>query len=145
MNVFESIIIDRPANEIWAVLRDFIGLTAWSPVVTAARITNEMEPDTVGAVRHLDIADGSHFIEALESHSDDQMMLQYSIIEGPIPVTQYLSTMKLTPVTVGDQTFATWSAEFEVEEKHAESMRKVVGGGICRGGLKAMKAYFEGA
>ena len=144
MHVFESIIIDRPADEIWAVLRDFVGLTAWSSAVTAARITNEMAGDQVGAIRYLDIVDGSHFIETLVSHSDEQMRMQYDIIDGPLPVTHYLSTMQLQPVTVGGQTYATWSAEFETKEKHAETMRKVVGGNICRGGLKAMKAHFEG-
>ena len=47
-------------------------------------------------------------------------------------------------VTEGNLTYASWSAEFDVADKHAEAMREVVGGQICAGGLRGMKAYFEG-
>ena len=144
MKVFASVVIDAPIDRIWAVLRDFVGLTVWSSAVTEARIINGKASDQVGAVRHLDIVDGTVFIETLVALSDEEMILQYDIVEGPLPVSNYVATMRLQPVTEGNMTYATWSAEFETADKNIEAMRHVVGDQICAGGLRAMKHYFEG-
>ena len=145
MKVFESTVIQAPAAEVWSVLRNFVGLTAWSHAVTAASITNGKAADQVGAVRHLDIVDGTVFVETLLALSDHEMFLRYDIVEGPIPVSNYVATMRLYPVTAGDLTFATWSAEFDCDPDQREAMADVVGGMICAGGLQALKDYFEAA
>ena len=144
MKVFASTVIGAPVDWIWPILRDFVGLTVWSPAVTNAFITNDKASDQVGAIRHLDIVDGSVFIETLVALSDEEMFLKYDIVQGPIPVSNYVATMRIRPVTEGNLTYASWSAEFDVADKHAEAMREVVGGQICAGGLRGMKAYFEG-
>ncbi|MEM7343615.1 MAG: SRPBCC family protein [Chloroflexota bacterium] len=144
MKVFASVVIDAPVEKIWPILRDFIGLTVWSPAVKEASITNDKASDQVGAIRRLDIVDGSAFVETLVALSDEEMYLKYNIVEGPVPVTDYVATMQLQPVTEGNMTYATWSAEFDAPDEHTEAMRKVIGRQICAGGLKAMKAHFEG-
>ena len=143
MKVFESTIIDAPTEKIWATMRDFVGLTVWSGAVTGAHITNGKAADQVGAIRHLDIVDGTVFIETLVAHSDEEMFLKYDIVEGPIPVTDYVATMRLYSVTATDQTYATWSAEFDCPDDQREAMQHVVGDQICAGGLQSLKAYFE--
>ncbi|MEM7116168.1 MAG: SRPBCC family protein [Chloroflexota bacterium] len=143
MKVFASVVIDAPIGKIWEVLRDFVGLTVWSGAVTGARIVNGKAADQVGAVRHLDIVDGTVFIETLVALSDEETFLKYDIVEGPLPVTNYVATMRLQPVTEGNLTYASWSAEFDTADEHVEGMREAVGGQICAGGLRAMKAYFE--
>ena len=143
MKVFESTIINAPADKVWAVMRDFVGLTVWSNAVTGAHITNGKAADQVGAIRHLDIVDGSVFIETLVALSDEEMWLKYDIVEGPIPVTDYVATMRLYPVTATDQTYATWSAEFDCPDDQRKAMQDIVGSQICAGGLQALKAYFE--
>ena len=143
MKVFESTIINAPAETVWATLRDFVGLTVWSGAVTGAHITNGKAADQVGAIRHLDIVDGTVCIETLVAHSDEEMWLKYDIVDGPIPVTDAIATMRLYRVTATDQTYATWSAEFDCPDDQREAMRNVVGGEICAGGLQALKAYFE--
>jgi hypothetical protein len=145
MKVFASIIIDVRADQLWPVLRDFVGLTTWSNAVSAAHITNGKAPDQVGAIRHLDIVDGSVFVETLVALSDELMSLSYNIVEGPLPVTDYVATMRVYPVTASACSYVTWSAEFDTPESEAEAMREVVGEQICAGGLQAMKAFFESA
>ena len=144
MNVYASVVIVAPIKRVWAVLRDFVGLTVWSPAVTGARIVNGKASDQVGAVRHLDIVDGTVFVETLVALSDEEMFLKYDIVNGPIPVTNYMATMRLQPVTAENMTFASWSADFDTPDQHAEAMRLVVGEQICAGGLLALKTYFEG-
>lgn len=144
MKVYESAVIDAPVEVIWAMLRDFVGLTVWSSVVSDAKMINDKQSDQVGAIRHLDIVDGSVFVETLVALSDEETWLRYNIVEGPLPVTNYVATMRLRPVTDGNRTFVSWSAEFDTPDKHRDAMQKAVGGQICAGGLQAMKAYFEG-
>ncbi len=143
MRVFASIVIDAPADKVWSVLRNFIGLTAWSQAVTAAYVTNDKGPDQVGAIRHLEIVDGSVFLETLVSLSDEAMTLKYDIVEGPIPVTDYVATMQVFQVTEGDMSYVTWGAEFGTPDDQVDLMREVVGGQICADGLKALKTYIE--
>lgn len=143
MRVFASIVIDAPADKVWSVLRNFIGLTAWSQAVTAAYVTNDKAPDQVGAIRHLEIVDGSVFLETLVSLSDEAMTLKYDIVEGPIPVTDYVATMQVFQVTEGDMSYVTWGAEFGTPDDQVDLMREVVGGQICADGLKALKTYIE--
>lgn len=144
MKVFASTVIDAPAAEVWALVRDFTGLTAWSNVVTAAGITNDRAPDQVGAVRRLEIEGGGVFVETLVALSDADRCLSYDIVEGPIPVSDYVATLQVLPVTEGDRTYVSWSAEFDTPEGQADAMREVVGGQICTEGLRALKAYFDG-
>jgi hypothetical protein len=37
-----------------------------------------------------------------------------------MPLTDYVATLRLTPVTDGDRCFAEWTAEFECDEAEAE-------------------------
>ena len=143
MKVFASVVINTDASSVWAVMRDFIGLTAWSNVVTEARISNGKASDQVGAIRELTIGDGSVFVETLVSHSDHERSLSYDIVDGPLPVSDYIATMRVHPVTDGDLSFVSWSAEFDTSDDNVEAMRDVVGSQICASGLAALKAYCE--
>ena len=143
MKVFASIVITAPAEKVWAVVRDFIGLTEWSNVVSAARITNDMAADQIGAVRELKLGDGGDFIETLIALSDEDMSLQYDIVDGPIPVSNYIATMRVYPITASNTTYMTWSATFDTTDDQRELMRSVVGDQICAAGLQSLKAYIE--
>ncbi|MFT4564495.1 MAG: hypothetical protein ACI9BW_004262 [Gammaproteobacteria bacterium] len=143
MKVFASTVIDKPAQSVWNVLRDFVGLAAWSNAVTSAKISNSKASDQPGAVRRLEIGDGSVFTETLLALSDAQMYLKYDIVDGPIPVTDYIATMQVYPVTAGDASYVTWSAEFLTPDDQVDAMREVVGEQICAGGLLALKSHME--
>ncbi|MGR8921903.1 MAG: SRPBCC family protein [Gammaproteobacteria bacterium] len=143
MEVFASTTIARPATDVWAVARDFVGLTAWSNVVAAAEIDNGRAADQVGAVRRLTLSGGDVFVETLVSLCDRTLSLSYDIVDGPLPVSDYLATIAVTPVTADDTSFVSWGAVFDTPPEHREAMREVVGAQICAGGLAALKAYLE--
>ncbi len=41
--VEEQVVIQRPSDEVWAVLSDFGNIHRWSPVVNHSEATNEVE------------------------------------------------------------------------------------------------------
>jgi hypothetical protein len=143
MKVFASVVINSEAGRVWEILRDFVGLTTWSNVVSRAEITNGKLPDQPGAVRVLEVADGGQFVETLVSLSDQCRSLQYNIIESPLPVLNYVATMQVRPVSIGNLSFVTWQAEFEVSNDDADAMREIVGERICTDGLIALRDFCE--
>ena len=56
-----------------------------------------------------------------------------------MPLTDYVATLRLTPVTDGDRTFAEWSAEFECLDEHAEGLVGGIGNDVFLAGLNALK------
>jgi len=143
MKVFASTVIDRHASEVWRVVRDFIGLTAWSNVVAEATMLDGAAADQVGGRRRLVLTDGAEFVETLTMLCDSTMRLGYDISLSPLPVENYLATMHVVPITVNDTSFVGWGAEFDCPDADAAAMRDVVGNQICTGGLSALKAHLE--
>ena len=84
MKVMRSVVIDAPIATVWAAVRRFDGVADWNPGVVAATLESG-QPTEVGAVRKLDIADGSVFRETLLAHSGLAHFYTYDIIESPLP------------------------------------------------------------
>ena len=57
---YASTVIDRPAREVWAVVRDFNGLPGWLPAVTRSAIEDGQPADRIGCVRSIHLADGAN-------------------------------------------------------------------------------------
>jgi polyketide cyclase/dehydrase/lipid transport protein len=59
-------------------------------------------------VRDFRLRNGDRIREKLLGLSDYDMFCTYSILESPMGVDNYVATLRLTPVTDGDQTFMEW-------------------------------------
>ncbi len=140
MQVFRSLVIDAPLERVWAAVRAFDGVAAWNPAVTAARMESG-RPTEVGAIRHLDIADGSVFRETLLAHSDREHFYTYDILESPLPVRDYVSTHRFIAITHSQQTLGIWESSFLCEEVVAAEMERVVGDDIYIGGMLGLAAH----
>ena len=113
IKVYASSVIDAPADAVWARIRDFNGLPAWTPFVAESRIEGGQPSDRIGCVRNFRLKDGGVIREQLLTLSDYDYQCSYSILESPMGVDNYVATLKLTPVTDGNRTFAEWWAEFD--------------------------------
>ena len=58
-------------------------------------------------------------------------------------VENYVATLKLTPVTDGDRTFAEWSAEFDCAPEREAELAQAIGHGVFQVGLDALKGMFR--
>ena len=143
MNVYRSMILNAPIDRVWAAVRAFDGVDNWNPAVTAARMESGA-PTATGAIRHLDIADGSVFRETLLAHSDHAFFYTYDIIESPLPVRNYISTHRFLPITHSGKTLGIWESSFACEADQAETMEKIVGDQIYIGGMQGLNDYLKG-
>lgn len=137
--VYISSVIDVPAARVWERVRDFNGLPRWHPAIRDSRIENGEPADKVGCVRDFNLQNGDRIRERLLGLSDYDMFCTYSILESPMPLTDYIATLRVTPVTDGDRCFAEWSAEFECAEEEEEGLVTNIGTNVFLAGFTALK------
>jgi hypothetical protein len=142
--VYVSSIIDAPVAKVWAKVRDFNALPRWVPAVRESRIENGEPADKVGCVRDFYLQNGDHLRERLLGLSDYDMFCTYSILESPMPLTDYIATLRLTPVTDGDKTFAEWTAEFECAPEAAADLVNGIGTNVFQAAFDSLKRQMVG-
>ena len=112
VEVRRSTIIEAPLEEVWRFLRDFNAHQDWHPAVADSRIEEGRPADMPGAVRRFRLTAGGELREQLLSLDDRAHRLTYCILDSPIPLIGYVSTLELKPVTDGGRTFWSWRSEF---------------------------------
>ncbi|MCX5269387.1 SRPBCC family protein [Streptomyces sp. NBC_00199] len=111
-----SSVFTSSADQIWAHVRRFNGLPYWHPAIRASEISGDGDGLTPGAVRVLTGMDGSTYRERLVALDDADRKLTYEIVEAPLPVRCYSSTLHVQPVADTGGAFLTWHATFEPAE-----------------------------
>ncbi|MGI9514736.1 MAG: SRPBCC family protein [Anderseniella sp.] len=136
LNVHESAVLGAGAAEVWAAISDFGNLAEWHPAAVTSATENRGE-DTI---RVINISGGGVLTEKLEAHDDEARSQSYSIVDGPLPVSDYLSTIK---VTGGDDGRCTvdWSGKFNADGADDETASKIISG-IYTAGLSALTKRF---
>jgi carbon monoxide dehydrogenase subunit G len=117
--------VDRPADEVWAVVSDFGGLDAWMPGIESC----ELEGDT----RKLS-AMGMEITEQLRTKDDATRTLAYSVVGLP-GLESHLATITVHPD--GDTSRVTWAFEAE-----PDSMSNFMDG-TYKSGIEALKKHCE--
>src|SRR5699024_6986521 len=103
------------------VLRDFNGLPNYHPFFAKSYIEDGKPADQIGCIRHFHDHDGNAIREELLSLSDREHLCCYRILEAPaLPVHNYVSEVRLKPITTTGHCFGEWWAEFEVNNTDCE-------------------------
>jgi len=145
VKVIKSTVLDQPIEAVWEVLRDFNGHDRWHPVVASSQIERGRGSDEVGCVRKFRLADGSELREQLLTLSDMEASFTYCLLDTPIPLFNYVSHVKLFPVTDGDATFWEWTSTFDTPRGRGDELREMVAENIYQSGFDAIRAHFEEA
>jgi Polyketide cyclase / dehydrase and lipid transport len=143
IKVYTSTVINGSADAVWAIVRDFNGLPKWTPFVADSRIEGGLPSDKVGCIRNFRLKDGGIIREQLLTLSDFDYQCTYSILESPMGVTNYVATLKLTPVTDGNTTFAEWWAEFDPPAGKEKELAEDIGQGVFQTAFNSLKLMFR--
>jgi Polyketide cyclase / dehydrase and lipid transport len=143
IKVYTSTVINGSADAVWAVVRDFNGLAKWTPFVADSRIEGGLPADKVGCIRNFRLKDGGLIREQLLTLSDYDYQCTYSILESPMGVENYVATLKLTPVTDGNTTFAEWWAEFDPPMGKEKELADGIGQGVFQTAFNQLKSMFR--
>jgi uncharacterized protein YndB with AHSA1/START domain len=99
-----EIAIDRPAEEVWAVLGDLRAVTRWVPGVASARME--------GMRRICELEDGSEIHEEITDFSDEERRYAYTQPVHPLGFRRSAGTVAVEPNGHGGSR-AVWNAEVE--------------------------------
>lgn len=139
--VFTSSVINAPVDEVWAITRDFDGFPLWHPAVNKSFIEEGYPADKVGCIRNFTLVTGETVRERLVTLCDINRICRYTLLDGPLPMRDYVATFQLTPVTDGNLTFVDWHAGFFTDAAEAESTSRRIEE-IFQEGFDAMKQRF---
>ena len=143
--VFASSVLDAPADEVWAAIRDFNGMPSWHPAIETSEIQDGKPADQVGCVRVLTLGDGAKVVETLLELSDPKRSCTYNILESPLGVSGYVATLSVTPDADPGRSNVRWAAEFEPDPgQDGEERADFIGTNVFEVGLDSLKERFGG-
>lgn len=142
LSVSKSITIAASADAVWAKVKDFNGMTAWHPAIAKSEIV-EGTNGTVGAVRALTLAGDKPAVikEKLTALDDAAKSLSYEIVEGPLPVAGYSSTIVVAAEGAGST--VTWSGKFKAAAGADDATATSTIEGVYTSGLDNLKKVAE--
>lgn len=145
--VVETVTINASPDEVWARVKNFDALHTWHPAVEKSTTTGGNAP---GAIRTLSLKGGGTIVEELESWSQADRKFSYRMKDpGPVPVSNYSSTLTVKPAD-GGLTLVEWRGAFyrgypnndPPPDRNDEAAIKAITG-IYQGGLGNLKKQVE--
>ncbi|MEQ1651445.1 MAG: SRPBCC family protein [Hyphomicrobium sp.] len=121
------------ATAAWAAVGDFCGIAAWHPAVAKC----ELSAKDGATFRTLTLKDGAKLLEKQTAFDAKAMSYSYTIEEGPLPVANYKSTLKVMAKDKGAT--IDWSGTFDAKGAPDADAVKTISG-IYEGGVDALVA-----
>ncbi len=139
---YYSTVIDHPADDVWAVARDFNGLATWfSAAISVSEIEEGRTGDTVGCVRSFLFGD-TRIREHLLAMDDIERSYIYEFYEPkPFPVLNYVATLRVTPVTDGGRSLVEWWVTFDCEASELAHWEGFFAAEVFRPALEGLREY----
>jgi hypothetical protein len=114
---------------VWAKIGDFCGIAAWHPAIEKCTLSGD------GKVRTLALKGGGVLHERLEKRDEAAHSYSYSIIDGPLPVANYLSTISVAADGAGSK--ITWIGKYDAKGASDAEAMKVIDG-VYQGGIDVL-------
>jgi carbon monoxide dehydrogenase subunit G len=124
--------VEASADQVWDLFRDFGGIQRF----TTGFEKVEVSGSGIGAVRTITLPGGAALLERLEAFDDRGRKLQYAIVGGPIPVSNYLATIEVRDE--GKACRIDWSSHFEPKGISDDQARAMIEG-VYKGGIAGVK------
>jgi Polyketide cyclase / dehydrase and lipid transport len=136
LEVTKSATIGAPAAVVWKTIGQFCGIGDWHPAIEkCAPSTQDGKP-----VRTLSLKGGGTIIEQQQARDETKMDYTYTILESPLPVSDYRSTIMVTPNGAGSK--VTWTGTFKAKGAPDAKAEEVIGG-IYEAGFKGLSAKLK--
>jgi carbon monoxide dehydrogenase subunit G len=124
--------VEASADRVWDLFRDFGGIQRFTSGFEKVEVTGS----GIGAVRTITLPGGAALQERLEAFDDRGRKLQYAIVGGPIPVSNYLATIEVKDE--GKACRIDWSSHFEPKGISEDQARAMIEG-VYKGGIAGVK------
>jgi hypothetical protein len=129
--VSETTRINAPLDKVWRLVKPFCSVAQWHPAVDKCELRSQNGKQE----RVLAIKGGGVIEERLLATSSAGHSVRYSILNSPLPVKDYVSTMTLSVDGAG--TKVVWGSRFTPVGDEAAAKKAV--SGIYTSGFDGMK------
>ena len=136
--------INAKPDKVWNIVKNFDGLQNWHPAFSGTPLVKGQNGKR-GAIRELTIKDGPKLTEELVAYDDARMVYTYVIVESPLPIDKYQSSMAVHG-NAGGGTTVSWIGTFtrknprdNVEAKESDAAAVELITGAYKGGLETVK------
>ena len=118
-----------PPDALWKKIGDFCGIGDWHPAIEKCVLSAN------GKQRTLALKGGGAIVEGLESVDNANHTYTYTILSGPLPVTNYHSTISVSPDP--EDLAIKWVGAYNAKGASDAEAKKVIDG-IYEFGEKAL-------
>ena len=139
LSVKEQITVNASPQATWKMIGNYNHMDVWHPAV--AMSTVDGKADEKGTTRVLTLKDGAKLIEVLLDYNGHKKQYTYKIIESPLPIADYESTLAVRPAPEGKSTVI-WSSTFHAKGAPDEKAIEIITG-IYTAGLGRIARNFE--
>lgn len=109
LNTYESVTVNATPAAAFAVVSKWEALESWCPAFSKTTIISG--GNAVGSVREITLKDGPSFTEELLATDKAELSYKYKIIDSPLPIVDYQSTVRV--VSAGGQTSIVWLSSYK--------------------------------
>lgn len=127
----KSIEVKAAPSAVWKTIGDFCGIGQWHPAVEKC----EMSMKGSKHMRTLSLKGGGTIVEEELSRDDAKMTYSYAIVESPLPVENYKSTIMVAKDGEGSK--VSWTGTFKAKGADDAKAQSVIDG-IYEAGLKGI-------
>lgn len=120
--------IAKPADEVWALVKDFGGLADWMPGIDSCVLQADGTERVVAMM-------GMEISERLLRCDDAARALSYGIVAGPVAVEHHVATITVHPDGAGSRV----TYDVDVDDAMVDMMH-----GMYGKSLEALKDRLEG-
>ncbi|SON54692.1 Polyketide cyclase / dehydrase and lipid transport [Hartmannibacter diazotrophicus] len=117
---------------VWTTVGDFCGIGTWHPAVEKC----ELSEKDGATLRTLSLKGGGTIVEKLEKWDDAGTSYTYSIVESPLPVANYVSTISVAADDDGGASIS-WEGTFDAKGASDDEAKAVIDG-IYEAGLNGI-------
>ncbi len=150
--VVKEVVIKAEPAKVWAVVKDFGGIHKWHPAVADTKLEQRKDNESDAMLTHriLTLKDGGSIVEKLREANDADMKLDYKMVEGTIPVSNYRAVMQVKAGPGAGESTLTWTGRFynkanSMEAKPGEDnpTANAAINGIYDAGIEGLKKLLE--
>jgi hypothetical protein len=117
------------ADAVWTKIGDFCGIGKWHPALEKCELSAD------GKTRTLTLKGGGTIVEALVKWDAAGKSYTYSIVQSPLPVANYTSTITVSADGAGS--VLTWTGKYDAKGAPDAKAQEVIKG-IYDSGLGAL-------
>ena len=133
-NLSRTIEVSAPPAAVWSAIGAFCAIKDWLPPVGMC-----IEDGKTPSTRTLVTKDGkAAFVEKQTARSDAEHSYSYTFLSSPLPVTNYVSTIKVTAKGEG-VSLVTWTGSYTPDSGKEKDASEALNG-VYEAGLAGIKA-----